>query len=376
MQKEVITNIGVAICLLFSLSAIAARGQSVDDGVIDIPAIKLPHSHFLSQESQKIINQYHQSLNRLSKKVAKNCLTFDKTEKETLIRSKQCIKNLFYQSDFYLSMEDRYSVHKTEEIMGGVLTEIFVPAEGIKLESQHKVLINLHGGGFVGGSQTNSRLESIPIAAIGKIKVVSIDYRLAPEYQFPAASEDVEKVYRELLKDYQPENIGLFGCSAGSMLTAQSIGRLVQEGLPLPAAIGLFCMGAGTAYDYLGDSGLMAIGPARAGFTVEKNRVITPYFIGVEPTNPLAFPGISDEQLSQFPPTLLLTATRDYAMSSVITTHQRLRQLGVDADLLVWEGLEHAFHYNSELPESREAYKLIVEFFESRLGAKEKSQNK
>ena len=101
-----------------------------------------------------------------------------------------------------------------------------------------RVLINLHGGGFV--SDSGSLIEGVPIANLTKIKVVSVYYRLAPENPFPAAVDDVVAVYRELLKTYKPQGIGIFGTSAGAILTCEVAVRLKQLGLPLPAALGAF----------------------------------------------------------------------------------------------------------------------------------------
>ena len=98
-----------------------------------------------------------------------------------------------------------------------------MPAAGVAPEKEPLVLLNLHGGGFTMGARTNGQLESIPIAGLGKYRVIAIDYRQGPEHRFPAASEDVATVYRELLKTYRPEHIGLFGCS---------------EALPTPGAVG------------------------------------------------------------------------------------------------------------------------------------------
>jgi epsilon-lactone hydrolase len=95
-------------------------------------------------------------------------------------------------------------------------------------------LINLHEGGFVFGGRWGGQIESIPIAAVGKFKVMSVDYRMAPEHRFPAASGDVAAVYRELLNTYQPKNIGIYGCSACGLLTAQAVAWLQKEGLPPP----------------------------------------------------------------------------------------------------------------------------------------------
>jgi hypothetical protein len=65
-------------------------------------------------------------------------------------------------------------------------------------------------------------LESVPIASVGRFKVITVDYRQAPEATFPVASEDVAAVYKDLLKTYKPENIGVYRCSAGGALTAQA----------------------------------------------------------------------------------------------------------------------------------------------------------
>jgi monoterpene epsilon-lactone hydrolase len=99
-------------------------------------------------------------------------------------------------------------------------------------------------------------LESIPIAGEARIKVISVDYRQAPEARFPAASEDVVSVYRELLKSYAPKNIGIYGCSAGGLLAAETIAWLQKEHLPLPGAVGMLCMGA--TYTGKGDSSIIA----------------------------------------------------------------------------------------------------------------------
>jgi len=95
-------------------------------------------------------------------------------------------------------------------------------------------------------------MESIPIASLGKIKVITVDYREGPEAQFPAASEDVAAVYRALLKTYSPSSIGIYGCSAGGILTAESVAWFQSHGLPTPGAIGLF--GSGAVVDRWGDA--------------------------------------------------------------------------------------------------------------------------
>lgn len=265
------------------------------------------------------------------------------------------------------ALRDTYPVKVSAVEMGGVYTEVFEPTEGVSDSNRDKVLINLHGGGFQIGSRSTSHTESIPIAALGKIRVISIDYQLAPEYQFPAASIDVGKVYQQLLKQYSPKNIGLYGCSAGAMLTAQSIAHFIELNLPMPGAIGLLCGGAPQARMFHSDSSI--IGGRLAGYDLVGYLGKNPYFKGVSKTKAVAFPGDFNSILSHFPPALLISGTRDFALSSVITTHSKLRSLGRSADLFVFEGMDHAFHYYHRLPESQSVYRILVEFFEKELGS-------
>jgi acetyl esterase/lipase len=159
---------------------------------------------------------------------------------------------------FLRPMRERYKVDVAEQTIGGIVTDVVLPADGIARENRDRVLINLHGGGFSTGARSASLVESVPLAALMKIKVISIDYRMGPEYRFPAASEDVGKVYRELLKTYDPQHIALYGCSAGGLLTAQSIAWFDAHGLPMPAAIGVFCAGLN---GYFGGDSTALAGP-------------------------------------------------------------------------------------------------------------------
>src|SRR5262249_29102540 len=142
-----------------------------------------------------------------------------------------------------------FPVNIQEKTIGGVRCDVITPLE-TPAANKNRVLINLHGGGF--NSDSGSQIEGDPIANLAKIKVVSVYYRLAPENQFPAAVDDVAEVYKELLKTYKPKNIGIFGTSAGAVLTAESAVRFKQLGLPMPGALGIF---SGTGdYSRAGDS--------------------------------------------------------------------------------------------------------------------------
>lgn len=251
--------------------------------------------------------------------------------------------------------------------IGGVYTETFTPKDGILPGNAERVLINLHGGGFTSGARIVGQIESIPIAAVARIKVISVDYRQAPEHQFPAATDDVLAVYRELLKTYKPGSIGIYGCSAGGTLTAQVTAATIAGNLPRPGAIGMFC-GTGEVWAK-GDSAyfwalLNDLSPAAAEHDPQKYE----YLRGIDTNNPLIFPMRHPDILRAFPPSLLISGTRAFEMSTMIDAHNKLTAAGVDSSMHIWEGAMHASIFDPTLPESREAYEVIARFFALKLG--------
>jgi epsilon-lactone hydrolase len=253
-----------------------------------------------------------------------------------------------------------YGVSIEEMQIGGVRCHLVRPGSGAG-RARGRVLINLHGGGFVMGS--GSLVEAIPIAALTGIPVIAVDYRLAPEHPFPAAVDDVVGVYRELLGHREARAVGIYGASAGGFLTAQTAVRLEREGLPLPACLGVFT-GGGDFGDF-GDSAQIF---GLSGFWGE---LITPlgdpksevraYLGGADPADPLVSPLYAD--LSRFPPTLLVTGTRDALLSATCMLHRALRRAGAQAELFVFEAMPHAHWYSFHLPEAQEALAVMADFF-------------
>jgi acetyl esterase/lipase len=224
--------------------------------------------------------------------------------------------------------------------------------------------------------------EAIPVSGVGKFKVMTIDYREAPEYHFPAASEDVASVYKELLKRYRAKYIGIYGCSAGGILTAMATAWLQKEKLPTPGAIGIFGAGAFGSFSgppadpntWGGDSsfttGPLVGGAPRPANGVPSDAVTNAmnYTGNTDPNDPLASPALSPPTLAKFPPTLLITGTRAYEMSAAVQTQRELSKAGVDADLHIWDGMGHCFLIDADTPESKEAYVVIARFFDAHLG--------
>src|SRR4029453_9406404 len=136
-----------------------------------------------------------------------------------------------------------YPVDRADTKIAGVHAYVYTP-KGAAANSR-RVLINLHGRGFSGCWPACAELESIPIASLAKTRVVSLDYRQGPQHKFPAASEDVAAVYAQLLKTHAAQDVGIYGCSAGGMLTAMSVTWFQKHNLPRPGAIGILCPGGG-----------------------------------------------------------------------------------------------------------------------------------
>jgi epsilon-lactone hydrolase len=257
-----------------------------------------------------------------------------------------------------------YPVNIEETTVAGVRTDIITPLV-IPRANRARVLINLHGGGF--NSDSGSLIEGDPIANLAKIKVVSVYYRLAPENPFPAAINDVVVVYKELMKTYKPRNIGIYGTSAGGILTAEVAVRLKQLNLPEPGALGMFSILAD--FSQPGDSRQFFTLDGLPGSMqrVDANHLPDDQYVAKKDRkDPLLSPLFAD--LHDMPPTLLVTSTRDMLLSQTTIFHRALLRAGDDAQLIVFEALPHAFWYHFELPETREALELMAKFLDEKLG--------
>jgi acetyl esterase/lipase len=349
--------IGTAATLLAGLTPAAAQtapdtaGSIAPDKTVIVPSFNLPPSVYVSAEA----------------KAAMPAKPTDPEEQMLKMLDAGMVPAIRPKIGQYMAPQiDRikalYKVKTRDAVIAGVPAIYVTPAGGVSKANSAKILLNLPGGGFVMGMAPGTgMIESIPLSALAGVEIVSITYRQAPEAKYPAATEDIVKVYRELLKTHKAQDIAVFGCSAGGLLTAEAIAAFVKEKLPLPAAIGIFCASADARWG--GDSRAFAR-PFQA--LAPRDRALG-YFEGANLDDPQASPIVSPDLLKRFPPTLLITATRAMEMSAAVNTHRELVKAGVDAELHVWDGLGHAFFYNPDLPESREAFDVMARFFQQHL---------
>lgn len=250
-----------------------------------------------------------------------------------------------------------------EDTMASVPVRIVTP-EGIPESNHDKVLLNLHGGGF--NSDSGSYTESIPIASYTRIKVVAVLYRLAPEHPFPAAVDDSVAVYKELLKSYKPDHIVIYGTSAGAILTGEVAVKLKQLGLPLPAALGIFSGMGDFAVE--GDSQAMYALRGLSGHLdpPKPGAQLNEYAGNTDLKDPVLSPMYAD--LHGLPPTLFITSGRDLLLSGTANLERAFVNAGVDARMVLFDALPHAFWYDPRLPEAIEANHMMADFFVKELG--------
>ena len=133
-------------------------------------------------------------------------------------------------------MKARLHVSVEEKTMAGVHVYDVKPAV-IAPDNRRRVLVNLHGGGYVMFGGEALLPEALEMAYFSKTEVIAVDYRMPPDAPFPAAVDDAVAVWKEVIKSYTPRNVGLFGTSAGGGLTLATVLRLKELGLPLPGAL-------------------------------------------------------------------------------------------------------------------------------------------
>ena len=249
--------------------------------------------------------------------------------------------------------------------MGGVPVFTLTP-NNIPAANAGRVLLHLHGGGYVLGAGESGTLEALLMAGIGGFTIISVDYRMAPDFPYPAAMDDALAVYRALLQTRPAATIGVFGTSTGGGMTLALALRAKAEGLPLPAALA-----PGTPWtdlsktgdSYFTNEGVDTILMSYDGWLGDAARL---YAAGHDLKDPMLSPVYGD--VSGFPPTLLTSGTRDLFLSNTVRMHLKLRQAGVVADLIVFEGMAHAqYHMSPDAPETVFHFKELARFFDRHL---------
>lgn len=261
--------------------------------------------------------------------------------------------------------KQRLHVTVREETIAGVRSYRVTPA-AIAPENRNRILVHVHGGAYVFGGGEAAAAEAVLMAHYGKIEIVSVDYRMPPDFPFPAALDDALAVWKDVARSRNARSMGLFGTSTGGGMTLALVLKLKELKLPLPGAIM-----AGTPWSDL----------TKTGDTYFTNELIdnvlgssegmleaaAKLYAGTHNLKePLLSPVYGD--FSGFPPAILISGTRDLFLSNTVRVHQKLLQAGGIAELLVFEGQSHAqYMFVPEAPETRDAWTQVSRFFSRHL---------
>lgn len=261
---------------------------------------------------------------------------------------------------------EKYGVAVRGANIDGVRAFWLTP-KNLPKKNRRRVIMNFHGGGYVYAPGHSGLEDAILIASRG-FRVVSVDYRMAPDFPYPAAIDDAETVWRHLCRKIHHKRIGVCGTSTGGGITLALMHRCKKRKLPLPGAIW-----AGTPWSDLTKTG-------DSYFTnafLDKGLVS---YDGVLEAAAKLYAGdhdIRDPELSPiygdfagFPPTLLTSGTRDLFLSNTVRVQSKLQNARVPVELTVIEAFSHGDYIGlPDSPESHQVYNGVTDFFHRKLAA-------
>ena len=246
--------------------------------------------------------------------------------------------------------------------MEGIQAEWLIPFSSSA--RSEKVILYLHGGGYVTGSIEDHRMMCGLLANATGAKVLLPEYRLAPEHPFPAALDDALKVYQWLLdQGYSSANMIIAGDSAGGGLSIATVLALKKKSGSLPAAV--VCLSPWTDLALTGQSHTTK---AKAEAILNKDVLhewALCYTDESNLTNPLVSPVHGD--FHGFPPLLIQVGSEEILLDDSTLLAEKARSAGVDVILKIWDGMWHVWQALGDLiPENKKTFEEIGEFVNAR----------
>jgi acetyl esterase/lipase len=241
--------------------------------------------------------------------------------------------------------------------IGSTTVHVATPA----VPHSEAALVDLHGGAFVFGGGEACRVSARMQADQHGVRCYGVDYRMPPEYPYPAALDDCLTTYRHVLERHDAASVAIIGRSAGGNLAAAMLLRARAEGLPFPAALVLLSPEVDLTES--GDS-FQLNQMADVVLPGSLMQTILLYAKGADLGHPYLSPLFGD--LTGFPPTFLQSGTRDLFLSNTVRMHRALRAVGVSAELHVFEAMPHG-GFMGEAPEDLDLLGEIRQFIRQHL---------
>ncbi len=250
--------------------------------------------------------------------------------------------------------------------LDGVVVEWVVP------DGAHatRIFFHLHGGGYVLGNPAGSRAFTSAFALRTRCRVVSVDYRLAPENTFPAAIEDSVRAYRALLAQGSDSgDLAIGGESAGGGLAVATLVEARARNLPMPSSL----IAISPWSDMQCEAGSFAIKASVDPLLTRGSlkEMADAYLGGADPLDPRASPALAD----RLPPMLIHAGSDEVLLDDAIALIDAAGAAHVEAHLVVWAGMIHVWHmFHAMLPEGSEAIDALAAFVTQRWDQAEKSR--
>ena len=251
-----------------------------------------------------------------------------------------------------------------QQSIAGVNTYSVTP-EKVAPEHEGKLFMYVHGGGYILGGGEAGNFEPVILASQMKISVLAIDYRMPPDYPAPTGMNDVVSVWKGLLKKRPADSVAFGGSSGGGNLVLASVMHFKELALDVPGA--LYISTPMVELANKGDSRFINVGVDRNLTSYDKAEDAVLLYAGdYDLKHPHISPIYGD--FSNFPPSYLVSGTRDLLLSDTIRAHRELRRAGVEADLNIFEGLSHADWMQLwNTPEGAENYRELNRFISKHL---------
>lgn len=287
-----------------------------------------------------------------------------KVSDKAIIKARQQFANM--EKGQLEEMKRKFNPAISDTTINGVHVFVITP-QHIKPENRDKIIIYIHGGGFTMGSATD-RTGMLMANELG-YRTYAIDYQLAPEAKFPVAMNECLEVYKFLITKYDPDNIIGISTSAGCTHMLAMLLKAKELNLSMINSISLLSPAVDLTDN--GDSNSFNDGRDLLAYRNMGDKMMIKPFVGnASLSDPLVSP-VNAAYSSDFPSTSIVTGTRDLFLSGSSRLYWKLKDAGVNVELLCSEGMWHAFTNFTDIPEAIQARKATQQFLRNELSAKE-----
>lgn len=260
-------------------------------------------------------------------------------------------------SEFVPKVIEVYDATVDILFFGGIRTISVTPKN---YQPTDKVIIYIHGGAFAFYHADVTLVSSVPLADATGLKIISIDYTLAPHAKYNQISDEIIAFYKGLLKEYKPENIAMYGDSAGGAIAVSSIFKMRDQNIEMPKVLVLWS--AWLDVDKIGDTyATLKNNDPNLVFDGFLENCAEAYAPRAEWKNPDVSPIYGDFS-KNFPPTLIQVGSKEIFLSNSIRMYRNLKENNKEVELDVYEGMWHVWQGYYNIPESKMAIKNTKNF--------------